>query len=200
LTQFQQTVWDWPATYNDSMVMIAPDDWRLEIGGNIERPRILTLQELKTFPQVTQNRRMVSAEGWSYRTEWMGVPLHHVVEAAKASPEATLIKQVNLSGHEEYLPVQDALKSRALLCFGVSNKMLPCLYGGPLRLMVFDRYSYKGLAQLSRIEFISPEEAGSSFWEKKGYSKEGNIQPGRYYAFDLKRARPIPQPGEVTIY
>lgn len=195
-----QAVLDWPATYADGLVMLKPEAWHLEVGGHLEKSRQYTLAELRNLPQVTQNRRIVSAEAWTYRTEWAGIPFHHLVEQVRPASHATVLKQTDLSGHVEYLPLQDALKSRAMLCYGVSGKPLSPLYGGPVRLLVFDRYCYKGLTQLARLDFIAPEEEGKGFWQERGYSADGSIEPGKYYAFDLKRARPIPQPGEVTIY
>jgi DMSO/TMAO reductase YedYZ molybdopterin-dependent catalytic subunit len=191
---------DWPATYGEGLVAVQADQWALEIGGLVDKPRSLSLAELKKLSQITQNRRLVSADGWTVRTEWGGISLQSLVEWVRPAMRATLLRQENLSGHVEFIPLADCLKSRALLCFNVSGKPLPALYGGPLRLLVFDRFSYKGLGQLARLDFVPPDQETPSYWEQKGYAKDGQIEPGKYYAFDLKKFRPVPAPGEVTIY
>lgn len=192
---------DMPATYLEGLVNVDPTQWKLDVSGMVVKPRTLTMADLEALPKVTQNRRIVSIEGWSYRAEWAGIPLHHLVEEVKPQAAATLIRQVNLMGQEEFLPLSVALQNRALLCFGINGKKLLPLYGGPLRLLVFDRYSYKGMTQLAKLEFVSADAETPGFWQQHGYPSDGLIEPGRYYyAFDLKKLRPVPQAGEVTIY
>jgi DMSO/TMAO reductase YedYZ molybdopterin-dependent catalytic subunit len=191
---------DWPATYSGGIQLVDYDTWTLQVGGHVAMPRTFTLAELKNFLLLTQNRRIVSAEGWTYRSEWEGFMLHQLVEKVKPEPTATILRQENLCGHVEYVPIAAITQGRSLFCFSESGKRLTPLYGGPLRLLFFDRYSYKGLGQLARLDFITPEEEEPGFWQKKGYPADGQIIPGKFYAFDLKRHRPVPSAGEVTIY
>jgi DMSO/TMAO reductase YedYZ molybdopterin-dependent catalytic subunit len=195
---------DLPASFFDGFEPNPFPGWSLSVEGLVQTPRQYMENQLKSLPHITQNRRLVSADGWTYRTEWMGIPLQHLVEAVRPTMQATHLRQENLTGDVSFLPLTELLRSRPLLCVGVGNQPLPPVYGGPIRLLVFDRYSYKGLGQLSKLTFVSQQEAEQEMqqetWVQRGYTAEGTIVPGRYYAFDLKRFRPVPHPGEVTIY
>lgn len=197
----------WPACYVGDLAPAPPQGWELALGGLVSRPQTLTLDALKAaFPIVRQSRRLVSAQGWTVRANWRGIPLRDIVARVAPDPQVTAIRQTDAQGRTESLPLRDALAASALLCVGVDDQDLPPLHGGPVWLAVFDRFHYKGLGQLTQLEFLAPSaEPGSDtmyegFWQQRGYSLSGDITPGEYYAFDLGEARPIRQPGEVTAY
>ncbi len=215
----------WPASYSDKVMPIEDKPYSLKLSGQIEIPWEKTAKdkndedsdEAKRLPQTELNlsweaflalpktsqvRRTVSAQGWSYKTEWTGVLLSELIKSCKLEikPEATWIKQTNLSDHSEYLPLQETLDANALLCYQGGRQALSPLYGGPLWLMVFHRYNYKGLGQLSELAFIDESEVKNNFWESKGYSAEGLIKLGNYYAFDLSEQRTIEKAEEVRSY
>ena len=49
-------------------------DWRLQIGGLVERPFSLSLAELHAAPQRSQITRHDCVEGWSSIAQWRGAP------------------------------------------------------------------------------------------------------------------------------
>ena len=63
-------------------------DYRLEIGGLVERPLSLSLEELRAMPARTQITRHDCVEGWSCIAKWTGVPLAHVLDQASVKPQA----------------------------------------------------------------------------------------------------------------
>ncbi len=87
---------DWPASYLDEVQPIDYRTWTLSIGGKVSEPKVFTYTDLKNWLHLTQNRRMVSSEGWTYRSEWEGVLLQHIIERVKPSPDATLLRQRNI--------------------------------------------------------------------------------------------------------
>ena len=92
--------------------------------------------------------------------------------------------------------MKDLYTQRALFSLRVGGKALPAIYGGPLRLLVFDRYAHKGLGQITRLELSEEEVPG--YFASKGYPPEAQIEPGDYYAADLQAMQTIKAPGEVT--
>ena len=187
---------NWPANYLDGFAGFDPDHWQLEVTGLVERPQAFTLKDMNNFTRIQQNRRLVFADGWTYRTSWEGFVLQELLHRVTPKAEAQFLIQTNLSGHRECLLLKDLYAQRALLCMRVSGKPLPALYGGPLRLMVFDRYAHKGLNQIVKLE-LSDQEIPGHFAEK-GYDPAAQIEPGTYYAADLKVVQAIKSPGEVT--
>ncbi len=67
-------------------------DYRLEVGGLVERPMTFTLEDLRTFP-TKQTQRVLHncVQGWTSIGEWSGVPLRQIVELVKPRPTARYV-------------------------------------------------------------------------------------------------------------
>lgn len=191
-----KTFLNWPASYLDGFQAFDPDHFRLEVGGLADKPQAFSLKELTGFTRIQQNRRLVFADGFSFKATWEGFVVHELLHRVSPKPEAKFLIQTSLSGHVECLPLKDLYTQRALFCLRVSGKNLPAIYGGPLRLLVFDRYAHKGLGQITRLELSEEEVPG--YYASKGYAPDAQIEPGDYYASDLQSLQPIKTPGEVT--
>src|SRR5947209_10479081 len=63
-------------------------DWWLSIDGMVAHPASLSLADLKGVPVRSQITEVVCEEGWSYVAEWIGAPLHEVLNAAGVLPQA----------------------------------------------------------------------------------------------------------------
>lgn len=186
----------WPASYLDGFQAVNLNHWELEVDGLVEKPQRFTLKDFAQFTRIQQNRRLVFADGFSYRDTWEGFVVQELLHRVSPLPEAQYLKQTSLSGQVEYLPLKDLYTQRALFCLRVRGKSLPAIHGGPLRLMVFDCYAHKGLGQLSQLELVA--ENGEGYFATKGYQPDAIIQPGQYYACDLQRMETVHAPGEVT--
>lgn len=191
-----RTLLTWPVSYTEGFVDSDPEHWTLEVGGLVEHPQRFTLRELNGFTRIQQNRRLVFADGWTFRAQWEGFVIQELLHRLGLRPEARFLHQTNAVGQVECLPVQDLISQRALFCMRVDGKPLPPLYGGPLRLMVFDRFAHKGLSQVVRLELSDREIPG--YWAGKGYDPQGPITPGSYYAADLRLMQSVRAPGEIT--
>lgn len=191
---------DWPCSYSGGLIgNLSPQDWSLTVSGAIEKPTRFVFRNILALPQTTLERRIVSADGWSYKAQWQGVLIEEITkrikplisEDANASP--LWILQENATGKQECLKLSDLLAAQAILCHHVNGQPLSPLHGGPVALMVFDRYHYKGLGQISSLIF-GPNALSETDHGKKGYPVDGTISPGDYYAFDLKAFRPLHGP------
>lgn len=194
----------YPATYADGMATLERSSFELAISGEVAEPKVFSWKDLIALPLTRQNRRIVSAQGWTYRTQWEGVLLSDLLEKVTLRHEhsSLFLCQVNALGQESPLALEALIQGEALLCYRVNGQLLNRLYGGPLRLTVFDRYSHAGLGYLTELKFLLPPEAAvvQGFWEQKGYPRDAAIQPGDYYAFDLAATRPVSSNGEITEY
>lgn len=141
-----------------------PAQWSIAIEGEIERPLILTLQDLKS--QFTARRlRMVLECGGNGRAffsppargnpwtnggvgcaEWTGVPLADVLNAAGLRREAQFTGHYGadypLSGGRSLqaisrgMPIAKALEPHTLIAWDMNGAPLSHLHGGPVRLIV----------------------------------------------------------------
>lgn len=153
--------------------------WRLEVGGLVQRPLNFSLAELQALPARTQITRHDCVEGWSAIGKWKGVPLADILQ--RVSPHANA-KYVMfycadaMDGGEMYyesIDMEDAFHPQTILAYQLNDAALPIPNGAPLRLRVERQLGYKHAKYLMRIELVENFKniAGGrgGYWEDTGY-------------------------------
>ncbi len=158
-------------------------DWRLDVGGLVERPMKLSLQELRALPARSQITRHDCVEGWSCIGQWKGTQLSALLAAAGLKPEAryiaffcadTLDEMAGANGrYYESIDLVDAYHPQTILAYEMNYAPLKVEHGAPLRLRVERQLGYKMAKYVMRIEAID-SFAGlgggrGGFWEDRGY-------------------------------
>ena len=91
-------------------------------------------------------------------------------------------KYVTVGGYEEFNDLSGTLRSRyatqhvledllrddVLLAYRLGGEQLSHEHGGPVRLIAPEKYGYKGVKWIRRVEFTDTRELG--FYESRGYS------------------------------
>jgi len=158
-------------------------DWRLEIGGLVERPAAFTLAELRAMPPRTQITRHDCVEGWSSIGKWTGVPLAHVLGLVQPKPSAKFVlfrcadsmddPAEGDSRYYESVDLDDALHAQTLLAYELNGKPLPVANGAPLRARIERQLGYKHAKYVMRIELIERFDTirggQGGYWEDNGY-------------------------------
>jgi DMSO/TMAO reductase YedYZ molybdopterin-dependent catalytic subunit len=155
-------------------------DWRLIVGGSVNRPLALSLDALRAMPSRTQITRHDCVEGWSAIGQWTGIPLGHVLKQAQLAPEARFIVlfcadelERNDGGYYESIDLVDAFHPQTLLAYELNGRPLPVQNGAPLRLRVERQLGYKQAKYLMRIEAVARlDDIGGGkggYWEDRGY-------------------------------
>jgi DMSO/TMAO reductase YedYZ molybdopterin-dependent catalytic subunit len=164
-------------------------DWRLEVSGLVERPLLLSREELIAMPARTQITRHDCVEGWSTIAKWTGVPLALVLDRAVVKPQARYVVfhcmdtiERSLSGEVKYygsIDLIDARHPQTILAYGLNGKPLPVENGAPLRVRVERQLGYKMPKYLRGIELVdslAPFGFGKGgYWEDRGYDWFGGI-------------------------
>ncbi|MGE3889885.1 MAG: molybdopterin-dependent oxidoreductase, partial [Vicinamibacterales bacterium] len=166
--------------------VVAPATYRLRIGGLVERPRELTLQEIMARPDRRDEAVTLECSGNSNRPTrmagllsngiWTGVPLAELLKECGVKPEAREVVFLGAdlerekkwqAGNREFeaphgrsVYVQDALNPDALLAFHLNGQPLPAKNGFPLRLILPGWYGMTQVKWLSRIEVIDRRYEG----------------------------------------
>jgi DMSO/TMAO reductase YedYZ molybdopterin-dependent catalytic subunit len=121
-------------------------DWRLSVNGLVERPGLLSIDQLKSYPSHTQITELACEEGWSYIAEWNGVRLSYVLEMVGARPEAKYVIYHSIeSDWWDSVDMADAMHPQTFLTYGMNGDDLPVPHGGPLRLRVPRQLGYKSV-------------------------------------------------------
>jgi DMSO/TMAO reductase YedYZ molybdopterin-dependent catalytic subunit len=151
-------------------------DWRLSINGLVDRPATFSLAQLKSYPSRSQITQLACEEGWSYIAEWIGVPLHHVLDLVGVHPQAKYVVYFSIEPDWwESIDMADALHPQTFLAYGMNGVELPVANGGPLRLRLPRQLGYKS------VKFITHLTVTDSL---KGFGKGlGSAAPEGGYAW-----------------
>ncbi|MGE4246756.1 MAG: molybdopterin-binding protein [Parvibaculaceae bacterium] len=158
-------------------------DYRLTVGGLVERPLSLSRETLERMPSRTQITRHDCVEGWSCIAKWTGVPLGLVLNEAKVKPQGKYVLfrcldtiEKGLSGEVKYyetIDLVDAYHPQTILAYGLNGAPLPVANGAPLRLRVERQLGYKMAKYVHGIELVddlAPHGLGKGgYWEDRGY-------------------------------
>lgn len=129
-------------------------DWRLPIGGLVERPGAFSLADLRAMPARTQITLHSCEQGWSAIAGWTGVPLAHLLAHVGLKPKARYIVMRSVDGWWDSYDLFDALHPQTILAYGMNGADLPITHGAPLRLRVERQLGYKSLKYLVGIEAV----------------------------------------------
>ena len=156
-------------------------DYRLEVGGLVEKPLTLSLAELRALPSRTQITRHDCVEGWSAIGKWKGARLSALLDSVRIRPEARFVvfhcaDPMEMDGSSPYyesIDMEDAFHPQTILAYELNGAALPIPNGAPLRLRVERQLGYKHAKYLMRLELVASfaNIAGGKggYWEDQGY-------------------------------
>jgi DMSO/TMAO reductase YedYZ molybdopterin-dependent catalytic subunit len=146
------------------------ENWKLEVGGLVERPRSFSLQDLKARPAKEHNATIECsgngpAGGLVANARWKGTTLGRLLVECGIKPGAIEVvffaadHGVEKIRGGEYpqnfarsLSLQDAMKANVLLSYEMNGQPLVKGHGAPLRLVVPGWYGVAWVKWLNRIE------------------------------------------------
>jgi DMSO/TMAO reductase YedYZ molybdopterin-dependent catalytic subunit len=157
---------------------VDPATYRLEITGLVEKPRTLTLDEIKALPRADQlmtlecsgNGASPGFMGAVYNSKWTGTPLAPILKECGIKPEAIEVVFIGHDHKEETLrkgtprettfdvpfgrslSLTDALGMNLLLAWERNGEPIAKANGAPLRLIVPGWYGIANVKWLRRIE------------------------------------------------
>ena len=172
---------------------IDPSAWRLGVGGSVERPLSLSLDDLRARRKVTRavtiecagngrahlEPRPVSQPWLSEAVgtaEWTGVQLGSLLAEAGLHEDVVEVLFTGLDRgveggveqvYERSLPIAEALGSDALLAYAMGGAPLPAQHGFPLRLVAAGWYGMAHVKWLSSITALT--EPFDGYQQTVGY-------------------------------
>ncbi|MCW2750471.1 MAG: oxidoreductase, partial [Aeromicrobium sp.] len=149
--------------------------YRLAIGGLVDHPVTLTLDDLRAMPQTHVVRDFQCVTGWRVpQVPWSGVRLSDLLDAAGVQAAGTAIKFTSFDGtYTESLTLEQARLPDCLVALRMLGADVTHNHGGPVRLYVAPMYGYKSIKWLSRIDVTPAVIQG--YWEHRGYDVDGFV-------------------------
>jgi sulfane dehydrogenase subunit SoxC len=160
--------------------------WRLEIGGAVDRPAVLDLDDVRARPATTTRVTIECAGNGRARllprpvsqpwlseavgtAEWTGTPLAPLLDELGVGDDAVAVAfggadhGVERGVEQDYargLSVDDALHGDLLLAYEMNGQPLPPQHGAPLRLVAPGWYGMAHVKWLTRVEVLTEPFAG----------------------------------------
>ncbi|MEO7555303.1 MAG: molybdopterin-dependent oxidoreductase [Acidimicrobiales bacterium] len=153
----------------------ADDEYRLAVTGLVDRPLVLTMDDLRDrLPQTQLVRDFQCVTGWRVLdVPWVGVRLASVLDEAGARSAATHVVLRSFDGeYSESLTIDQARRDDVLVAHTLEGDPLSSEHGGPARLYVAPMYGYKSLKWLESIEVVDRLADEGGFWEERGYDRD----------------------------
>lgn len=149
------------------------DNWKLEIGGLVENPTTLTIEDIKSRPkqdvtytlECSGNHGFPTFTGAIGNANWGGTPLAPILKEAGFKENGIEVIFFGHDSGEEKLrgvnmvqnfarsmSAEDALQESHILCYEMNGEPLPADNGAPLRLITPGWYGIACVKWLKRIE------------------------------------------------
>ena len=148
-------------------------DYRLAVGGLVQHPVSLSLEQLRGLGRRSQIVKHNCIQGWTAVAQWGGVPLSAVVELVRPTAQARHVvfyamDDKGLTEGEgrygffyESMELHLATNPQTILALEMNGAPLPIEHGAPVRLRVETQLGFKMVKWIKAIEFVTdPTDIG----------------------------------------
>lgn len=172
--------------------------WSVAVDGLVDRPLLLSIDDLRARPAVTHVVTMECAGNGRARLHprplsqpwlveavgtaaWTGTPLAPILREAGLRRDAVELVFTGADhgtqgdaeqDYQRSLPISDALGDEVLLAYAVNGQPLPPQHGFPVRLLVPGWYGMTSVKWLTRIEAVAAPFDGYQQWAYRMRQRE----------------------------
>ncbi len=160
-------------TVTGTLPAMAEGDWGLTVGGFVEAPFRIGLDELKALPPTRLTRDFQCVTGWRVPdVAWAGVRLADLLDRAGVRAGAQGVRFTSFDGvYTESLTLDQARRDDVIVAYEMEGKAVSRAHGGPVRMLVAPMYGYKSIKWLDGVE-VTEGRPGLGYWELRGYDDD----------------------------
>jgi DMSO/TMAO reductase YedYZ molybdopterin-dependent catalytic subunit len=165
---------------NTTPPVINQADWRLRVGGLVEEPLEMGLDEIRGYEPMHQFITLSCISNpvggdLIGTTRWTGTSLRRVLPVFKLKPGATHLKISAADGFYEVLDLETIEDDeRVMLAYAWDGVPLEIKHGFPLRIYIPDVHGMKQPKWIETIEAIDHWEAG--YWVARGWDRVAQMK------------------------
>lgn len=155
------------------------NDWSLSLKGLVERPIMLTYEQLIEKAAVS---RIVTLEcvgntvGGEFisTAEWTGVPLRSLLEESGVIDGAYDVVLRAADGFSDSIRLERAMAGDVMIVHKMNGVPLPLGHGFPVRAIVPGHYGMKSVQWLTGIEVVDHDYKG--YYQQKGWTEDAIVK------------------------
>ena len=135
-------------------------NYRLQVGGLVENPVELSLDDLRKMGKKTQITLHHCIQGWSGIAEWGGLPMRDLIALVRPKAEVRRVAFYSYGeggeGGEYYDSdaIENVRHPQTILAYEMNFEPLTVEHGAPLRLRLENQLGFKMVKWIRRIEFV----------------------------------------------
>lgn len=150
-------------------------DYRLMITGLTNKTDIYTYPEvLGKYPHYTKVVTLHCVEGWDATILWEGILVRDLIRDAGPDPRANTVIFTAHDGYTTSFPLEYLMNRDIIMAYSMNNVTLPAERGYPFQLVAEDKWGYKWVKWIEKIELTS-DPSYRGYWEQRGYSNIGDL-------------------------
>jgi DMSO/TMAO reductase YedYZ molybdopterin-dependent catalytic subunit len=136
-------------------------DYRLRIGGLVEHPVDLSLDEVRALEHHEQITQHFCIQGWSGVAKWGGVSMSTILDLVKPDPAAKWVVFYSLGDgpdggtYYDAHPIEQMRYPLTMLAYDMNDAPLSYGHGAPLRLRNEVQLGFKLVKWIRGIEFVA---------------------------------------------
>ncbi len=161
---------------------VSADTWQLRIHGMVDKPVLLTFDDLIRRPMVEHDVTLTCVSesvGGSYigNARWQGILLADVLREAGIQSGADQIVMRDVNGMTIGVATDPVLDGRtSLLAVGMNGQLLSAEHGYPVRAVIPGLYGYVSATKWVVDMELTTFGAYDAYWVKQGWSQQGPIK------------------------
>jgi len=153
--------------------------YRLVVDGLVVQTASWSYAELAAFERQAKLVTIHCVEGWSVKALWEGIPLAAIFEHVEPLESVNTVVFHAADGYTTSLPIETVLDRDLIIADRINDIALPPENGFPFQLVAEDKWGYKWIKWIVRIE-LSDDLSYRGFWEERGYSNDGDTDGPKF--------------------
>lgn len=149
--------------------VVDPESYRLVIDGLVGAPAAFTYPELQSMSHTAKLVTIHCVEGWSVKAFWEGISLVDLFASVAPLAAANTVIFHAVDGYTTSLPLEDVIGRNLIIADRINGLVLPAKNGFPFQLVAEDKWGYKWIKWIVRIE-LSSDVSYRGYWESRGFS------------------------------
>lgn len=139
-------------TGSGEVVLLDPEDYRLEVSGLVDHPLSLRYDQLRCLPKIERRTTIVCKGNFEDTFIWAGASLRYLLEIAAVKPPAKDIVLTSADGYTAEITIADAMDERAFLAYEWEGRPVPIIHGFPVRAALPGRPGANWVKWLIKLE------------------------------------------------